>query len=143
MNKKYIKRYWQILLVVGTLTLIFGVTSHKNMTGISPNVSMFNGMIQGAGCAFAAIGGFKLLQNKTITSEKRKAKEIELNDERNIAVTRISLAVSSTVGTIIFGVLSFVFVALDYIVPAMFLVVAIYIQLIALFIAYKYYNKKM
>lgn len=143
MTKKYIKRYWQTLLVVGILTLIFGVTSHKNMTGISPNISMLNGMIQGAGFAFAAIGGFKLVQNKTITPEKRKAKEIESNDERNIAVTRISLAVSSTVATVLLGVLSFIFVALDYIVPALILVATIYIQLLSLFIAYKYYNKKM
>lgn len=143
MTIKDFKRYWQALLVVGILTLTFGVVSHKKMTGISPNISMLNGMIQGAGFAFAAIGGFKLLQNKRITSERRQAKEIELNDERNIQVTRIALAISSTVATIILGLLSFVFVALDYILPGMLLIVAIYIQLLSLFIAYKYYDKKM
>lgn len=35
MTMKNIKRYWQILLVVGIVTFIFGALMHKNMTGIS------------------------------------------------------------------------------------------------------------
>lgn len=143
MNIKYIKRYWQVLLVVGIVTSIFGLMNHRNMTGISPNMSMLSGMIQGAGFALMAIGAFKLLQGKRISSEKLKAKEIELKDERNIELTRISLSISSTVATLIFAIMSFLFMAMDYIVPALISLVAIYIQLLSLFMAHKYYSKKM
>lgn len=143
MTVKNIKRYWQILLVVGIASSIFGVMNHKNMTGISPNMSMLSGMIQGAGFAIMAVGAFKLLQGKKISSEKLKAKEIELKDERNIELTRISLSISSSVATFIFAIMSFLFMAMDYIVPALISVVALYIQLLSLFIAYKYYSNRM
>lgn len=143
MKMKYMKRYWQVLIVVGIVTFIFGVVLHKNMTGISPNMSMLNGMMQGAGFAIAIVGGFKLLQNKRTPLEKLKAKEIELNDERNIQLMRISLSISSTVATLIFGIMAFAFVAMNYIVPALISIAALYIQLISLFVSYKYFDKKM
>lgn len=143
MTMKNIKRYWQILLVVGIVTFIFGALMHKNMTGISNNMSMLNGMMQGAGFALFAIGGFKLFQTKRISSEKRKEKEIELKDERNIELMRISLSISSSVATFLFAAMAFLFVGLDYIIPGLISIAAIYIQLISLFIAYKYYDKKM
>ena len=143
MNMKNIKKYWQVLLVVGIITSIFGILNHKNMTGISPNSSMFSGMIQGAGFAFMAIGALKLIQLKRTSAEKLKEKEIKLKDERNIELTRISLSVSSTVATLIFALLSFIFMGMGYIVPALMSIAAMYIQLISLLVAYKYFENKM
>ncbi len=143
MNMKIVKRYWQILFLVGIISLIFGAVSHKHMTGISPNISMLNGMITGAGFAFTAVGAIKLLRNKRIPSEKLKAKEIELKDERNIELMRISLSISSTTASLLFAILAFVFIGMDYIIPGLICIVALYIQLASLFIAHKYYNSKI
>lgn len=143
MTMKSIKRYWQALLVVGVVTFLFGILMHRNMTGISHNKSMLNGMIQGGGFALAAMGGFKLLQIKRSSLEQIKSREIELKDERNIELTRISLSISSSIATLLFAIMAFLFVAMDYIVPGLISIAAMYIQLISLFIAYKYYNKKM
>ena len=143
MNMKYVKRYWQILFLVGIISLTFGAVSHKHMTGISPNISMLNGMITGAGFAFTAVGAIKLLRNKRIPSEKLKAKEIELKDERNIELMRISLSISSTTASLLFAILAFVFIGMDYIIPGLICIVALYIQLASLFIAHKYYNSKI
>ncbi len=143
MKMKYMKRYWQVLVVVGIVSFVFGLVNHKNMTGISPNMSMLNGMIQGAGLAIAIVGGIKLLQNKRTPSEKLKAKEIELKDERNIELMRISLSISSTTASLLFVILAFVFIAMDYIIPGLICIAALYIQLASLFIAHKYYNNKI
>ena len=136
-------KYWKILFFAGIITLTFGVINHKNMTGISPNISMLNGMITGAGFAFTVVGGIMLIKNKMTPAEKLKAKQIELKDERNIELTRISLSISSTVATFMFAILAFLFVALDYIVPAFISIGAMYIQIFSFIIAHKYYNKKM
>ena len=143
MNMKIVKRYWQILFLVGIISLTFGAVSHNHMTGISPNISMLNGMITGAGFAFTAVGAIKLLRNKRIPSEKLKAKEIELKDERNIELMRISLSISSTTASLLFAILAFVFIGMDYIIPGLICIVALYIQLASLFIAHKYYNSKI
>lgn len=136
-------KYWRVVFLVGIITLTFGVTSHKSMTGISPNMSMLNGMVTGVGFAFTVVGGIKLIQNKMTPAEKLKSKQIELNDERNIQILRISYSISSTVATILFATLAFLFVGFNYIVPAFISIGAMYIQILAFFIANMYYNKKM
>lgn len=135
--------YWKILLLTGIVTLVFGVIIYNVVSVEGRNISMLKGMIVGAGSAFTAIGGIKLYQSKRISPEKLKAKEIELKDERNIEIYRVALSVSSTAGILLFALLAFIFVAMDFIVPALMCIVAMYIQLLTLFIAYKYFNKKM
>lgn len=136
-------RYWRTIFLVGLLTLIFGIIFSMNVSIESDNISMLQGMIVGLGASFTLIGIIKLIQNKMSPIEKLKANEIEAKDERNIEILRISLSISSTIATVLFAVLGFVFVALNYIVPAFIAVGAMYIQVLSYFIAYNYYNKKM
>ncbi len=136
-------KYWKILLLVGIITLIFGVVIYNVISIDGRNISMLKGMIIGVGTAFTAIGGIKLIQNKMSPSEKLKAKEIELKDERNIEILRIALSISSTAATILFVLLAFIFVAMDYILPAFMSIGAMYIHLLAFLIGHKYFNSKM
>lgn len=135
--------YWRALLLVGILTLGFALVYGQLATAPGHNVSMLKGMLVGLGSAFTAIGGIKLLKDRRISEDRRKAKEIELKDERNIEITRIALSVSSTAATLLFAVLSFVLVAMDYIIPAFMAIGAMYIQLLTQFIAYSYFSRKM
>lgn len=136
-------KYWNILLLVGVITIIFGVVTYKVISIEGRNVSMLKGMIIGVGITFTAIGGIKLFQNKMSSAEKLKAKEIELKDERNIEILSIAHSISSIAATFLFALLAFIFVAMDYIVPAFISLAAIYIQLLAFIIGYKYFNNKM
>lgn len=136
-------KYWKILLLVGILPLFFGVISYKTISSDAHNIAMLKGMTAGLGGAFTAIAGIKLLQNKMSPAEKLKAKEIEAKDERNIQILRISYSISNTVAVILFAVMAFLFIGLNYIIPAFISIGAMYIQVIAFFIANKYYNKKI
>lgn len=136
-------KYYKILVLVGITTLVLGAIIFKRISAEGHNVSMLKGMFTGAGVSITAIGIVKLIQNRMSPEEKLKAKEIELKDERNIELLRISYSVASTVATILFAILGFIFVAMDYIVPGLISIGAMYIQLFAFFIAYKYYNNRM
>jgi hypothetical protein len=136
-------KYWGIMLLVGVITLLFGVITYSSISNDTHNIAMLKGMFAGQGGAFTAIGGIKLFQNKMSPAEKLKAKEIESKDERNIQILQISYSIANTAATILFAVMAFLFVGLNYIIPAFISIGAMYIQLLTFFIAYKYYNKKM
>lgn len=136
-------KYWKVVLGVGIITLVFGLLATKSLDTDARNISMLKGMFTGLGTAFTVIGGIKLLQNKLSPEEKLRAKEIDLKDERNIQLTRISFSVSSTVATILFAAMAYLLVALDYIIPAFICIGAMYIQIFSFFIARRYYSKKM
>ena len=136
-------KFWEMLVVIGIITLIFGAIAYKGVSDDTQNIAMLKGMIFGLGCTFTSIGLFKIIQNKRTPVEKLKAKEIELRDERNVQILRISYSVSNSVATVLFATMGFVFVALDYIMPAFIALGALYIQVIAFFIAHRYYNNKM
>lgn len=135
--------FWKILILVGIIPLVFGLVAYKTISGDTHNIAMLKGMTAGLGGAFTAIGCIKLFQNKMSPSEKLKAREIEAKDERNIQILRISYSIANTVATILFVAMTFLFIGLNYIVPAFISLGAMYIQVISFFIANKYYNKKM
>lgn len=136
-------KYWGCMVVVGIITLIFGVITYTSMSNDLHNIAMLKGMFTGIGSAFTAIGLVKLFQNKMTPEAKLKAKEIELKDERNIQILRISYSIANVAAIILFAVMAFVFVAFNYIIPAFISIGAMYIQVLTFFIAYKYYNSKM
>lgn len=136
-------KYWGTMSAVGIVTLIFVIISYKNISNDMHNMAMLKGMFFGLGGAFTAIGLFKIIQNKITPVEKLKVKEIESKDERNIQVLRISYTVANVMATILFAAMAFLFVGLNYIIPAFISLSALYIQLLTFFLAYKYNNGKI
>lgn len=136
-------KFWKILIVVGIITLIFGIIGYTIPLDDVHNINMLMGMFSGMGGAFTTIGIIKLIRYKRITAEKLKKEEIELNDERNIQVLRAAYTIGNMVATVLFAVIAFIFVWLDYIIPAFISLGAIYIQWLGFFLAYKYYNANM
>ena len=142
---KFIKgeKYWRILIVIGFISILFGIISKGMIPKNIHNLSMFSGMITGLGGAFLGIGAYKLIGLRTKSQKRLKEEEIELNDERNIQILRISYTVANVTATVILVIMSFVFVFIDYIIPAFISIAGIYIQLMAFLLAYKHYSKKM
>lgn len=137
------KKHWYMLIVIGIVTLIFGVVCFKNLPHDAQNINMLMGMFSGLGGAFTAIGVIKLIHYKRTPAEKLKKEEIELKDERNIQILRIACSVANTVATVLFALMAFIFVWLDYRIPAFISIGAMYVQVLAFYIAYKYFNAKM
>lgn len=136
-------RYWVTIMVVGIVSLLFGIIGYKNGLSSSNNEDMLLGMFTGLGAAFAAISIYRLLHRKFSSAEKLKQEEIDLKDERNIQILKSAYSISNTAATILFAVLAFVFVWLDYRIPAFIAVGAIWVQVIVFFISYSYISRKM
>lgn len=136
-------KFWGILIAIGIVSIIFGSVANGMLPDDAHNLSMFMGMFVGTGGAFIGIGIVRLVRLKTASPQKLKQEEIERNDERNIQILRISYTVANVTATIIFAIMAFTFVFLDYIIPALISIGAIYVQLAAVFIAHKYYSKQM
>ncbi len=135
--------FWVMMVIVGIVTLIFSVTIYKNILDAPHNVHMLMGMFTGLGGAFTVVGFVKLIRHKRTSAEKLKEEEIELNDERNIQILRIAYSVSSKVATILFILMAFTFVWLNYIIPALISIGAMYIQLLTFLISHRYFNGNM
>ena len=142
-NKYKNRKFNFILIIVGLFSLLFGVINFSLGIDESHNSSMLMGMFSGLGASFIVIGVIQFIRPKVVSSEKLKQEEIDSNDERNIQLMRIAYTVSSVSATIIFAILSFLFLWLGYRVPAFIAVGCIYVQLLVYIIAHKYYSTKM
>lgn len=131
------------LIMIGIISIIFGVVFEQLVPEDAHNLNMTAGMISGIGGAFMAIGIIRYIKLKKSTPEKLKADEIELKDERNIQILRATYSVVAAASICLFAIMAFVFLLLDYMVPAWIAISGIYIDGIIFFIAYKIISTKM
>jgi len=136
-------RIWATLVVVGIISFIFGIVGNIGVPDEADNISTLMGMFTGGGSAFIAIGIFKLIHYKRNSDVKLKQEEIELKDERNIQILSYASSVANTTASVLFAIMAFVFVGLDYRIPAFICIGALYVQILTLLISYKYYSSKM
>lgn len=124
-------KYWVTLLVLGTISFSFGVIGYSAGMQLTGNSDMLLGMFTGLGSCFVVVSVIMLLVNRFKSEAKRKQEQIQLKDERNIQITRNALSISSIVALLLFAVMAFVFVALDYEIPSIIAIGAMWIQAIA------------
>lgn len=136
-------KIWTGIIFIGIITLIFSVLCYRNATGFSSNFSMLMGMFSGLGGAFTAIGIIKFIHYKRTPAAKLKQEEIELKDERNVEILRLAYTVSNSASSVLFAVMAFVFVWLDYKVPAFICIGALYVQIVVFLIACRHFSRKM
>lgn len=143
---KYFKRNKKIvisLIIVGIISLAFGVLTFGTLSKDDHDLSMLMGMFSGMGSAFIVMGIIFLIRIKIISPEKLKQEAIEQSDERNIQILRASFSTGNTVAIVLLAIMAFVFVWLGYRVPSFISIGAIYVDAIATLISYNYYSKKM
>ena len=104
---------------------------------------MLAGMFTGMGSAFLAIGVFFFLRSHFGSAEKKKQREIERNDERNVQITRYAMSIAAFAAVLFSAILIFVFTALNYILPSMLILAGVYIELAVFLIAFKILERKM
>ena len=138
------RKLWKIYAVIGIITIIFsGLLSQYSSAGNTHNGIMLIGMFSGLGSSLLTIGVVNLIRSKRIPEQKLKKQEIELRDERNIQILRLSYSVGNMTASLLLAIMAFMFVAMNYIVPAAVCIGAIYIQWLGVTIAGKYYSKKI
>lgn len=137
------KWFWYVMIVIGAIALIFGIVGSNIIPDEQHNLDMLMGMFFGLGSVFVIIGCIRVIYYKRASSEKLKKQEVELNDERNIQILRAANSVANVTGIILFAVMVFVFVGLDYIVPAFISIGAMFVQGLILFVSKRYIGKRM
>ena len=123
--------------------MVFSAVSYRMLPHDADNLSILMGMFTGLGGFFVVFGIARLVRSKTASPEKLKQQEIERTDERNIQITKAAYTIACATATVLFIVMAFVFVFLDYRTPAFISIGAMYVQLIAFYLAYRYHSKRM
>lgn len=138
------RKIWKVYVVIGIITIIFsGLLSQYSTVMDTHNGNMLIGMFSGLGSALLTIGIVNLIRSKRIPEQKLRKQEIELKDERNIQIIRLSYSVGNMTATLLLAIIAFIFVGMNYIMPAVIAIGAMYVQWLAVFIAGKYYSKKI
>ncbi|MGN0660015.1 MAG: hypothetical protein ACI4LA_10495 [Emergencia sp.] len=131
------------VFAAGIFSLIFGIVFNSCLEESQHNLSMLAGMFSGAGTGLLALAVFFELRDRFMSPEKKKEKEIEKNDERNVRLMEKTMSIVAVSGVITFAVLAFVLVGLGYVVPSLLVIAAIYLQLITYFIAYRVWSSRI
>lgn len=131
------------VVVLGIVSLIFGIVFARSLPEEEHTLTMLAGMFTGFGAGITAVALFYRIRSKVLSPEKLKEKEIEKNDERNIQIVRASFTVVAATAFLTFAVMAFVFMGMGYRVPSLIMVGCIYLQIIVFLIANKVISKKM
>ncbi len=132
-----------MMVIIGVISLCYGVIGIQSAPEDAHDYATLLGMFAGFGSGLIAVAIFLFIRSKVVSPEKLKQKEIEENDERNIAVKRAAMAVSWMVSVGLFTVLAFALMAMGLRVPSYLCIGALYVQFFSFLIAHRVYDKKM
>lgn len=136
-------KFYALLTLLGLALIAAGAIWMHNMPEQSDNLDMFAGMIAGMGGSFACIGAYAMVRRRRATPETLRRERVEQTDERNVEIRHKAYAVSNMVGTLLFALLAFVFVWLDYRTPAFLCIAAMCVQTASMFIAIRVIGRRM
>lgn len=137
------KKHFIFMVIIGVIFFVFGVFYYRILPEEAHNLSMLSGMFSGFGGAFIAMGVINLIRLRLISPEKLKIEENERNDERNIQLLRISYTMAEVSSIFLFAIMAFIFIWLDYKIPAFISMGALFINAAVMLISYHVYSKRM
>ncbi|NLO86638.1 MAG: hypothetical protein GX096_14615 [Clostridiales bacterium] len=144
MKKKNVTNTTAIaFLIVGIITMAYGVVGHLQGTAIERHVEKLLGMFAGAGFALMVLGIAMLVIVKLSPKEKIEQAEVEMTDERNIAISRAAGLVGFAVSVVVLVVLAFTLTAMGYLEASLPCIIGLYVSVISFAIAQRVYQKKM
>jgi hypothetical protein len=139
---KFNKSITAILLLVGTGALMLGIVLFFNVADDDHGLSTLSGLLSGLGAALVACGVFSLVQNRRLTPEQKKQKEIEAADERNAMISGKAFVVSAIVGIALSFVAGVIFFALGEVLVGYAFIALMLIQAITYIVAYGVIDKR-
>lgn len=131
------------LLPIGICSLAFGLLGYPSLSEGNRGLSMLMGMLTGFGSVLVIFGLWCLLRDRFLSPEKRRQQAIEQDDERNQALLRTASVTGMLTAFALFMIFAFVFVGLGWISAGMCCIGALYVILLAYFLAHRYYDRRM
>lgn len=142
MNCKYNKQIGILWLVIGVGTIVLGAVIGQMI----PEDSSYTGgcsMLSGFGTGILVVALARYFRDHFSSPEKRKEREIEKKDERNVLITRTAYTIAGILAYALFAVMSIVFTFLGEYKACWITIGALYLDLIVFTIAYHVLQKKM
>ncbi len=137
------KSFCRTLAAIGLISMVFGYVWNMGLPGDAHSLSTLAGMLSGAGTALALLGVIWLIRLRLVSPEKLKLERIEKNDERSVYIRGIGSSVATVAATLLFAVLAFLLLWLDYRIPAFMCIGAMYLHISVFFIAMRVASKRV
>lgn len=137
------RRIRWIMVAVGIVSIVFSIYTYIGLPEDEHDLIMLMGMFTGFGAAFLVLGIINVIKTRRMTREQLKQEEIERNDERTVAVNGKAYTVSSIITSVFLAVSAFALVGLGYRVAAYIVIGGLYLQIISLLVATRYFQKRM
>lgn len=130
------------IIFIGFILMILGLVPTFIVDEDLHNIYMAAGFLFGLGVALFAMALMQLMKYRKMSDIELKDIEIEMNDERNIKIEQMAYSLTFRVSMLLIGLVSFILILLNYIVPAYF-VLGMFVLLSMIFrLSAKHYNKK-
>ena len=135
-NKNY--PLYLILLVIGILLMAGGLYYGK-----SSGENQLSSVATGIGIVLFGIAIGKLATLLVMTPEGQKKQDIDLKDERNVAIREKAAWKTNNIMITVLSVIGFALVFSDNLFAAILVVCAIMIQSVSIVVYSNYYSKKL
>lgn len=132
-----------ILLFLGVVLAAFGIINAITLPDTAHNMSRLMGIVTGIGGSFAGVSIVKLIHQMRTAPEKLREEQIELTDERNVQILRVSYSLTSAAAAVMFALLVIIFSAMGSITESYICLAALLLQQGIFMIAHRYYSQKM
>ncbi len=130
------------LILIGILFMAFGIIPTFIVDKEVHNIYMAAGMLTGIGMALFVLAIFNYIRYKRLSKLELEELEIEMNDERNARIEQMAYSLTFKISMILIGLVVFILMLLNYIVPA-YIVLGVFIIASIIFqLSTKHYSKK-
>jgi len=142
-NRHWNKHVRIAVFCLGAISFLFGLLMFLIGKPEGHSMNTLLGMFTGFGAGIMGVAIWKTVREKVVPKEKLEQEQIELQDERSIAIMRAAGLTAFYAALGIFAVLIFLFMGLGYTVPAYICLGAMYVMAAVAWIARKVLEKKM
>lgn len=125
-----------VSFLVGLLTFLLGKPEGETL-------NTFLGMLTGFGFGIMVVAAWITVRRRVVSKEKLDQEAIDSEDERNVAVNRAACTAVFYVSVLLMAALVFLFMGMGYRTPSYICLVAMYVLVLAFFVARKVVEKRM
>lgn len=142
-GKKWSRAVCTAVFALGLVSFLVGLLTFLVGKPEGETLNTFLGMLTGFGFGIMAVAVWSTVRRKVVSKEKLAQEDIDREDERNVAVTRAACTAVFYVSVLLMAALVFLFMGLGYRTPSYICLGAMYVLVLAFFVARRVVDKRM
>lgn len=135
-GRKWNRAVCAAVFALGLLTFLLGKPEGETL-------NTFLGMLTGFGFGIMVVAAWITVRRRVVSKEKLDQEAIDSEDERNVAVNRAACTAVFYVSVLLMAALVFLFMGMGYRTPSYICLVAMYVLVLAFFVARRVVEKRM